>query len=550
MAITITYGVLRNATHEELTSKAYSNASNDQEIDIDADKMSEEAVNDLRQTCEQMGQKKVVRVIDSIMAAKKGDFSKPVASFQAFDSVLLEYLRRDAKDGWIYRRGNDGNLYAALVTSVKHNTSGSYRNQPPSVDINITWYGYGNNSHRDKPYAVHTDSIKFYAQEVARRHVSKILAEQSLFKETDELRAEYDEQLKRYHDLVQGQFPRQFRATGAANKMEGYGSYDRNLNITGHKLIHDLPISECGPVSEMVETDLLGTDDAEGFGILPEATAVRFFDLSLHQFVWVHSNNVEQYQYDKKLRNKMILPESHSDLLDVLTSDITAFTSDIIEGKSAGNIIMCVGKPGLGKTLTAEVYSELTERPLYSIHAGTLGINAEEIDKNLKNVLMRARRWDCVLLLDEADVFVMARGLDMVHNAVVAEFLRTMEYFDGLMFMTSNRENDLDEAIIPRCAAIIRYDVPTIDDAKKIWQVMAENFGVELSAELLNQLLERFPTMPPRDIKMLLRLTLRMCRAKHGDEVTPDIDMFRRCAMFRGVQIRSKNESEHEHSGQ
>ncbi|WP_265511345.1 AAA family ATPase [Providencia rustigianii] len=542
MAITITYGILRNATHEELLNKAYSNASNAQEVDIDVDKLSEEAVSDLRQTCDQMGQKKIVRVIDSIVAAKKGDFSKPVASFQAFDSVLIEYLRRDAKDGWIYRRGSDGNLYAALVTSVKHNTSGSYRNQPPSVDINISWYGFGDNSNRDKPYAVHTGSIKFYAQEVARRHVSKILAEQSLFKETPELRAEYDEQLERYHELVQGQFPHQFRAIGAANKMDGYGSYDRNLNIAGHKLIHDLPTSECGPISEVVETDLLGTDEVDGFGVLPEATAVRFFDLSLHQYVWVHSNNVEPYLYDKNLRNKMILPESHSDLLDVLTTDITAFTSDIIEGKSAGNIIMCVGKPGLGKTLTAEVYSELTERALYSIHAGTLGINAEEIDKNLKTILMRARRWDCVLLLDEADVFVMARGLDMVHNAVVAEFLRTMEYFDGLMFMTSNRENDLDEAIIPRCAAIIRYDVPTIDDAKKIWQVMADNFGVELSADLLNQLVDRFPTMPPRDIKMLLRLTLRMCRAKHGDGAIPDIEMFRRCAMFRGVQIRSKNE--------
>lgn len=74
MAITITYGILRNATHEELLNKAYSNASNAQEVDIDVDKLSEEAVSDLRQTCDQMGQKKIVRVIDSIVAAKKGIF--------------------------------------------------------------------------------------------------------------------------------------------------------------------------------------------------------------------------------------------------------------------------------------------------------------------------------------------------------------------------------------------------------------------------------------------------------------------------------------------
>lgn len=100
---------------------------------------------------------------------------------------------------------------------------------------------------------------------------------------------------------------------------------------------------------------------------------------------------------------------------------------------------MCVGSPGLGKTLTAEVYAEVIERPLYSIHAGALGTNADDIEKNLRTILTRAKRWNCVLLLDEADVFVMQRGASLTQNAIVAEFLRTLEYFDGLMFMTSNR---------------------------------------------------------------------------------------------------------------
>ena len=58
-------------------------------------------------------------------------------------------------------------------------------------------------------------------------------------------------------------------------------------------------------------------------------------------------------------------------------------------------------------------------------------------------------------LLDEADVFVLERGLDLVQNAIVAEFLRTLEYFDGLLFLTTNRMNGVDEAILARCAAVI-----------------------------------------------------------------------------------------------
>ena len=49
-----------------------------------------------------------------------------------------------------------------------------------------------------------------------------------------------------------------------------------------------------------------------------------------------------------------------------------------------------------------------------------LGTTAEEIEKNLKMVFDRATRWDCVLLLDEADVFVVKRGDSIEQNAIVA----------------------------------------------------------------------------------------------------------------------------------
>lgn len=319
--------------------------------------------------------------------------------------------------------------------------------------------------------------------------------------------------------------------------MESYSYSDRNLEIAGHKLIHDLPDSECDAYGAEVESPLFEDDQ---FGLLPEIPVQRYFDLALQDFIWIHANNVEPYKYDKELPKKMVLPEDHRDLLDILTTDISAFTSDIVEGKSAGNIIMCVGSPGLGKTLTAEVYAEIIERPLYSIHAGALGTNADDIEKNLRTILTRAKRWNCVLLLDEADVFVMQRGASLTQNAIVAEFLRTLEYFDGLMFMTSNRGRDIDEAIIPRCAAIIHYDVPEKSDAQKIWKIMGENFGVNLPSELVGSLVDTYPELPPRDIKMLLRLALRMTVKEQGSVSIPTLDIVRKCAMFRGIERNSK----------
>ncbi|HGY5739680.1 TPA: AAA family ATPase [Citrobacter farmeri] len=542
MALTIKTETLKATTSPtfEALRNRYSHRSSDDEIAVDPLCLSRDDLNELLQACRGDGESKNRRALESIITALEGDFDKPVSSFPAFGRVLLQYLKSNRIDGWIYRRGHDGNLYPGLVTAIKEVKSEKNSDRPPSLLLQISWYGFGEYSHSKKVYGTQLTALNFEPNEVARRSVAKTLADRDIYHETHELKQEYLEQLTRFKEVVDGQFGNQFKATGRAVRMESYSYSDRNLEIAGHKLIHDLPDSECDAYGAEVESPLFEDDQ---FGLLPEIPVQRYFDLSLQDFIWIHANNVEPYKYDKELPKKMVLPEDHRDLLDILTTDISAFTSDIVEGKSAGNIIMCVGSPGLGKTLTTEVYAEVIERPLYSIHAGALGTNADDIEKNLRTILTRAKRWNCVLLLDEADVFVMQRGASLTQNAIVAEFLRTLEYFDGLMFMTSNRGSDIDEAIIPRCAAIIHYDVPEKSDAQKIWKIMGENFGVNIPDELVRSLVNTYPELPPRDIKMLLRLTLRMSVKEQGSGSIPTLDIVRKCAMFRGIERKRKEKA-------
>ena len=104
--------------------------------------------------------------------------------------------------------------------------------------------------------------------------------------------------------------------------------------------------------------------------------------------------------------------------------------------------------------------------------------------------------------------------------------------------MTTNRPNDIDEAIISRCAAIINYEVPTLDNAPKIWKILAKQYDHTLSETLLVQLLETFKDITPRDIKMLLRLALRIATKKN---VELNIEIFRQCAMFRAIKMSESN---------
>lgn len=57
---------------------------------------------------------------------------------------------------------------------------------------------------------------------------------------------------------------------------------------------------------------------------------------------------------------------------------------------------------------------------------GDLGTTAKEVEKTLESNFALANRWGCILLLDEADVFLAERTKeDFVRNGLVAG---TFEY--------------------------------------------------------------------------------------------------------------------------
>lgn len=95
---------------------------------------------------------------------------------------------------------------------------------------------------------------------------------------------------------------------------------------------------------------------------------------------------------------------------------------DLVKGKGKGLIILLHGAPGVGKTSTAECVAANTGRPLFPITCGDVGgDSAQEVEKNLEGFFDLARRWGCVLLLDEADVFLTERRKgDIKQNRLVS----------------------------------------------------------------------------------------------------------------------------------
>lgn len=113
---------------------------------------------------------------------------------------------------------------------------------------------------------------------------------------------------------------------------------------------------------------------------------------------------------------------------------------DVIQGKGKGLVAVLHGPPGTGKTLTAEGISELLKCPLYMVSAGDLGTDSRYLEAELQKILDICHAWGAILLLDEADVFLEKRNMQDIHrNALVSIFLRQLEYFQGILFLTTNR---------------------------------------------------------------------------------------------------------------
>lgn len=140
-------------------------------------------------------------------------------------------------------------------------------------------------------------------------------------------------------------------------------------------------------------------------------------------------------------------------------------------------MLLC-GSPGTGKTLTAESVAERAHLPLYAVNAGEIGHDADRADNTLKTVLECCRLWNAVLLLDEADVFLEARGTDsLTRNEMVSVFLRRLEYFGGLMFLTTNRPKSIDPAFESRLDLIIPYPDLDANARRVVWTTFMTQIG-------------------------------------------------------------------------
>ena len=259
------------------------------------------------------------------------------------------------------------------------------------------------------------------------------------------------------------------------------------------------------------EDDFIDADDPnaeENEMFVPTHPLVPVFDLVRHVRYAVHANDLVEYKYDVTIGSKLILPQNQKDLLAKLVESKGSEFKDIVVGKSGGTVVLLAGRPGLGKTLSAEVFSECSQRPLYRVQCSQLGTDSDTIEGELHVVFRRSRRWNAVVLLDEADLYIGERGMDIQRNAIVCVFLRVLESQDGVLFLTTNLPETVDDAIASRCIARIDVKHPDRLSLRKIWDVLLQVSGFQMALGDVEYFCNKFPKMGGRDVKAAIKLAM------------------------------------------
>ena len=171
------------------------------------------------------------------------------------------------------------------------------------------------------------------------------------------------------------------------------------------------------------------------------------------------------------------------------------------------------GPPGTGKTLTATLLGKEFERPVYRIDLSqVVSKYIGETEKNLEKIFNQAENKNWILLFDEADALFSKRtstksSNDRYANQEVSYLLQRVESFNGLVILTSNFKNNIDDAFLRRFNSVVKFAKPNLEERQKLWQNSKPD-KIEIEDKLITQLANHFELTGAQIVSCIMHASL------------------------------------------
>jgi len=462
--------------------------------------------------------KRLQRQLKSLLDIAKDPRGTKVQTLGAFKDALTALIQ-ELPNKRVYLR--DKELRRAVPYFVERiQESGAARYGLPHVAMEMAATRLGQKAEK-KSY--------FYNRDIRGKTPAQILEAEGIMLETPELNKEYQGHLELFQTFSK-KIGEQFTAEAWVQLRETENSWQPKTYYVPMdperraQLVMDQVLEKSEEAKIQADDSYWEPDEDEPEKkeeeplLLPEHPVVYMYDLQAHEAIIVHAADIKPYEYQTGIARLLVLPSDEKRLLEVLREGIRMADKDIVHGKTGGCLIIIQGPPGVGKTLSAQVFAEQNKRPLYEVQCAQLGIQPEEVEENLRQALLRTRRWNAVLLINEADVFIRRRAEDIVQNAIVGVFLRLLESMDGICFLTTNQGTQIDDAIYSRAMVHLKYEYPDEEGRVAICRDQSKLQGLHIPDDVARTLAKKH-SLSGRDIRQLVKLA-KLLHLSEGNGIT------------------------------
>jgi AAA+ superfamily predicted ATPase len=171
------------------------------------------------------------------------------------------------------------------------------------------------------------------------------------------------------------------------------------------------------------------------------------------------------------------------------------------------------GPSGTGKTLTATLLGKEFCRPVYRIDLSqVVSKYIGETEQNLEKIFNLAENKDWILLFDEADALFGKRtsaksSNDRYANQEVSYLLQRVEQFNGLVILTTNFKNNIDDAFLRRFNSIVKFSKPTIQERIQLWTLNLPE-KVKVEEELIEKLATHYELTGAQIVSVIMHAAL------------------------------------------
>lgn len=262
---------------------------------------------------------------------------------------------------------------------------------------------------------------------------------------------------------------------------ERVGAWSRAFEDRGWSAHHSQELSErfysvsgttIDRVMERAEAECGGKEPVEEaiWEAARECSRPEFRGLALHV--------VPRYSWPD-----LILPDKVMDQLHHLTSYLSEqetvyyrWGAVKVRPRGYGIKALFSGGPGTGKTMAAEVIAGALGLDMFRVDLSSVVSRwVGETEKNLRDIFDSAEGGAAVILFDEADSLFGSRGdvkqaQDRFANQEVSFLLQRLEVFEGCAILTTNLQENIDEAFLRRFGAVIEFPMPGPLQRRILWQ--------------------------------------------------------------------------------